>query len=188
MHDAHDQGAVPAVTDTPPDRDDPGSSAKGDVPPSSACHPDADNNLIELETTLLCATDTATLRAAITAAIPNVHRPVSRIGVQVVDDASMTALHTQWHNLDTTTDVLTFEEDTTGPIDVDIAVCADEARRQAASRGHAVIDELVLYVLHGLLHCCGHDDKTPQAQARMFAAQDELLRAIGRAPISEDVS
>ncbi len=188
MHDAHDQGTVPAATGGPPDHDDPGLSAEGGVPPSTACHPDTDIDLIELETALLCAADATTLRAAITAAIPNVRRPVARISVQVVDDASMIALHTQWHNIDTTTDVLTFEGDTTGPIDVDIAVCVDEAQRQAATRGHAVIDELVLYVLHGLLHCSGHDDKTPEGQTRMFAAQDELLRSIGRAPISEHLS
>lgn len=187
MHNAQDQGASPAATDGPPDGDDPGSSAKGDVPPSSAHHPDAPIDTIEIDAGTLGDADADTLCTAIRDAVPNLSRSVDRIGVQVVDDEAMIALHTRWHNFDTTTDVLTFESDATGPIDVDIAVCIDEANRQAATRGHTAIDELIMYVLHGLLHCCGHDDHTLEAQARMFAAQDDLLRAIGRPPISEDV-
>ena len=186
MHERNTQGA--ASTAGAPDRDDPGSSAEGDVPPSSAHHPDSDIASIEIDPGLLSDAHAATLRDAVTSAVGNLARPVERIGIQVVDDEAMIALHSKWHNLDSTTDVLTFESDTHGPIDVDIAVCLDEASRQAGTRGHAAVDELVLYVLHGLLHCCGHDDQTPETRTRMFAAQDDLLRTIGRRPISKDVS
>ena len=43
-------------------------------------------------------------------------------------------------------------------------------------------------LLHGLLHCCGHDDHDPADQARMYAAQDQLLQTIGRGAISGDLS
>lgn len=170
------------------ERDEPGSPAKGDVPPEQAQHPAELTNNIQIDAGSLSDADADDLCAAVSTALPHLNRDTSRIGIQVVDDAAMIALHSTWHDLDTTTDVLTFENDGDGPIDVDIAVCVDEARRQAMLRGHAWQDELLLYVLHGLLHCCGHDDHTEETQGRMFAAQDALLLAIGRKMISEDAS
>jgi probable rRNA maturation factor len=186
MHNAQDQRESPTATGHSPDHEDPGSSSKGDVPSSLAHHPDTPTNHIELEASLLSDALATTLYEALAAALSHLPRTLSRVGVQVVNDASMISLHMQWHNLDTTTDVLTFESDTDGQIEVDIAICLDEAIRQATARSHEPIDELVLYALHGLLHCCGHNDQTPQSQASMFTAQDHLLRAIGRSPISED--
>ena len=75
------------------------------------------------------------------------------IDVRVVTDATMAALHAQHGGVDGTTDVLTFDRgsDATS-IDADIAVCVDEAARVAEERGHGVLEELLLYVIHGALH------------------------------------
>jgi probable rRNA maturation factor len=80
---------------------------------------------------------------------------------------------------DESTDVLTFPSASDGSIDVDIAVCADEARRQAADRGHDVTRELLLYALHGLLHCAGFDDRDEAGFNAMHAEEDRILDAIG---------
>jgi probable rRNA maturation factor len=97
----------------------------------------------------------------------------------------MDALHRRHTGVAGTTDVLTFDlrEMGLGPLDVDIVVCLDEADRQAASRGHAVERELLLYVVHGLMHCLGHDDHEEAACARMHAAEDAVLTAIGVGPV-----
>ena len=168
------------------ERDEPGSSTEGELPPEPEGHPAPLTDNVQIDAGALSDADADAMCAAIEVAVPHLNRTVSRIGVQVVDDAAMITLHKQWHDLDTTTDVLTFESDPDGPIDVDIAVCLDEAQRQADSRGHTMQDELLLYVLHGLLHCCGHDDHSDEGQHRMFAAQDTLLRAMGRSAISQD--
>ena len=170
------------------ERDEPGSSAEGELPPEPEGHPAPLTDNVQIDAGALSDADANALCAAIEAALPHLGRTVSRIGIQVVDDDAMIALHTQWHDLDTTTDVLTFESDSEGPIDVDIAVCLDEAQRQADTRGNTMQDELLLYVLHGLLHCCGHDDHSDEDQQRMFKAQDDLLHAIGHTSISEDAS
>lgn len=105
---------------------------------------------------------------------------VARLSVRLVDDAAMIALHHRHCGLDTTTDVLTFcESERDEPVDADIACCVDEAARQAARRGHVVADELLLYAVHGLLHCIGHDDHDPEAYALMHAEEDRVLAAIG---------
>lgn len=64
-------------------------------------------------------------------------------------------------------------------LDADLLICFDVAARQAEARDHAVEQELLLYVVHGLLHCLGHDDHDADAAARMHEAEDRVLTALG---------
>ncbi len=105
---------------------------------------------------------------------------VSRVTVEVIDDTRMAAMHARFSQIAGTTDVLTFPCSSAGaPIDVDIAVCVDEADRQSRARGHTLALELLLYALHGVLHCAGYDDHAPEDHARMHAEEDRILRAVG---------
>ena len=107
------------------------------------------------------------------------------VRVRVVDDATMSDLHIRHSGVPGTTDVLTFDLRPMGlgPLDTDLVVCLDEAERQAATRGHSPHRELLLYALHGMLHCMGHDDHDERAYARMHAAEDAVLTAIGVGPV-----
>ena len=40
-------------------------------------------------------------------------------------------------------------------------------------------EELALYIVHGLLHLCGHDDTTESGAAEMRRREDEILSASG---------
>tara|TARA_R110000782_G_scaffold53205_4_gene113389 strand:- start:2612 stop:3145 length:534 start_codon:yes stop_codon:yes gene_type:complete len=102
------------------------------------------------------------------------------VRVKVVADAEMADAHLRYTDTPGTTDVLTFDlSDTPGVLDADIMVCADEAARRAAERGHDARRELLLYVVHGVLHCLGHDDHDEADYQRMHAAEDELLERLG---------
>jgi probable rRNA maturation factor len=106
------------------------------------------------------------------------------VRVRLVDDRRMTEAHKRHMGMDSTTDVLTFDMAEGGAargeaLDVDILVCVDEAQRQSAARGFAVERELLLYIVHGVLHCVGEDDHDEASYARMHAREDEVLRAIG---------
>lgn len=103
------------------------------------------------------------------------------IRVQIVDDVRMGALHERHSGITGTTDVLTFDlrESTTGPLDVDLVLCLDEARRASATRSHDVVDELTLYALHGVLHCLGYDDHNEEGYRAMHEREDEILRDAG---------
>jgi ssRNA-specific RNase YbeY (16S rRNA maturation enzyme) len=57
----------------------------------------------------------------------------------------------------------------------EVVVCADAARRQAPRYRRVVDLELCEYVVHGILHLCGYDDRAPRAAARMRARQRKLL-------------
>jgi rRNA maturation RNase YbeY len=64
------------------------------------------------------------------------------------------------------------------PIIGDILIAPDEARRYARAHGLAYSLELSRYVVHGLLHWLGHDDRTPRQQTRMRRMEDRILADI----------
>lgn len=101
------------------------------------------------------------------------------VRVKVIDDAEMTSAHAEFLDDPTTTDVLTFDMSEDGVLDVDILVCLDVAERQGRDRGHAARRELLLYIVHGVLHCAGYDDHDEESCRRMHAREDEVLALIG---------
>jgi len=113
------------------------------------------------------------------------------VRVAVVGDKQMAAAHERYSGVPGTTDVLTFNLRapvkgtglTPAPadvdLDVDILVCADEARRQASARAVPLEHELLLYIVHGVLHCLGEDDHDEDAARRMHELEDRVLSAIG---------
>lgn len=136
----------------------------------------------------------------------HIHGAVSRLGgtgevrVAVVDDAAMSQAHEEFAGVAGTTDVLTFDlsdpdaatpppkptvEDVQSdnvrvlyPLDTDIMVCLDEGSRQAARRGYSIEKELLLYVVHGVLHCLGWDDHEDDEAAGMHEVEDAVLIAL----------
>ena len=102
---------------------------------------------------------------------------LAEIDVAVLDDRRMARLNREYLGHGGTTDVLSFDLSEPGGRGVcaQIVVCGDEARRQARRRGIGVQRELLLYVLHGLLHVLGYDDRTAADAETIRARQDELL-------------
>ncbi len=84
------------------------------------------------------------------------------LAVRFVSDREMRRLNLRFRRKDATTDVLSFPGSDTpeGPQLGDIAISLPAARRQAVERGHPVRREIELLLLHGLLHCLGHDHET----------------------------
>lgn len=126
----------------------------------------------------------ANATAALTLAAERAGRaaPAGEVRVRVVDDAEMSGLHQRHSGDPETTDVLTFDLGEGGeeaPFDVDIVVCVDVARRESEPRGYGPERELLLYTLHGFLHCLGHDDHDDASFERMHAEEDAVLTQIG---------
>lgn len=123
---------------------------------------------------------------------------VARMSVRIVGDAQMSRLHERHSGIAGTTDVLTFvggeavrsdgagsDGGSSGPradggvLEIDAAVCADEAARRCGDFGHGVREELLLYAVHALLHAVGFDDATAGQHAQMHAEEDRLLQHLG---------
>ena len=98
---------------------------------------------------------------------------IAFIGMQRMRRLNRETLHHDW-----TTDVLTFRYDD-APLVGDILIAPAVARTYAKEHGIPYQEELSRYVVHGLLHWVGHEDKTPAQQKRMRVLEDQLLRHCG---------
>ena len=100
-----------------------------------------------------------------------------RIGLCFVDDEHIAALHKEFMDDPSPTDVITFplEEGERGVIDGEIVVSTETAMRQAPEHHLGPCEEVYLYVIHGLLHLMGHDDLDPREAALMSRLQNALL-------------
>jgi rRNA maturation RNase YbeY len=90
------------------------------------------------------------------------------LAVRFVGDRAMRGLNSRYRGSDRTTDVLSFPggETPEGLHLGDIAISVPAARRQAAEQGHSVARELRCLLLHGVLHCLGHDHETDAGEMR----------------------
>lgn len=110
------------------------------------------------------------------------------LSVAIVDDATIGELHARYLHLDGPTDVLSFVlEHDDSRLEGEIVVSADTAARVA--EGYAggpqdwdAADEMLLYVVHGMLHLVGYDDVEPAAAEQMRAAERRHLAAFGLVP------
>ena len=107
------------------------------------------------------------------------------LSVVIEDDARLQALNQEYLGIDSPTDVLSFPsgEDEVDPETGraylgDVIISYPRADEQSAAAGHAVLDELQLLVVHGVLHLLGHDHAEPEEKERMWSAQSEILRGL----------
>jgi len=101
----------------------------------------------------------------------SVLKQLTEISVIIVSDARMAAIHKQFMNESGPTDVITFQHG-------DIVVSAETAKRQARQYGTNVGDELRLYIVHGLLHLRGFDDRTSAGAGEMKRVQERIVRSL----------
>ena len=105
---------------------------------------------------------------------------IAEVDLGIVAAAEMASLNRRYLSQRAPTDVLSFDlsDDTTeGGSFVQLVVCADAAVAHARARGISPQRELMLYVVHGLLHQMDYEDTTPRGAARMHAREDEILDA-----------
>lgn len=66
------------------------------------------------------------------------------------------------------------------PVAGELVLCVDEAVIQARRFRTTWQAELVRYLIHGLLHLLGHDDREPSRRRAMKREEDRLLRELAR--------
>lgn len=109
------------------------------------------------------------------------------VSLTIVDNARMHELNRRHLDHDYPTDVLSFLLGFDGQrLDGEVIVSADYAAAEAARYGWPAQDELLLYVVHGVLHLVGYDDTTPEAAAQMRQQERVILRGFGLAPPGRD--
>jgi len=115
------------------------------------------------------------------------------ISIVLVDDPMMHRLNRRHLDHDYPTDVLSFllEERRGDRSDIDresweiegeIIISSDTAIRQATEYRWQPGDELLLYLVHGLLHLCGFDDHSEEDRAKMRLREAAILQNWGLTP------
>jgi probable rRNA maturation factor len=104
----------------------------------------------------------------------------AEISVAVVNDAQIHELNRRHLRHDYATDVLSFLWESNAPpgrrrIDGEVVVSAETALRRASEFDWHPAWELLLYIVHGTLHLCGYDDRTPAQRRRMRARERAIL-------------
>jgi probable rRNA maturation factor len=110
--------------------------------------------------------------------------PDAEMSIIITDDQPLHALNLQFRDIDAPTDVLSFPADFTNPdTDApylgDILISLPRAEYQASAAGHALMAEVQLLVVHGLLHLLGHDHAEENEMTIMWEAQREIIHQLG---------
>ena len=120
--------------------------------------------------------------AAIAEYVIGKEKPKARnLSILVCDDRRIRDLHKKYLKKDSATDVISFgmparhaksEDAHLG----DVVVSAQTAKRVCKSFGQTAKDEVLRYVVHGILHLVGYDDHSKKDYELMFRTQEKHLR------------
>ena len=104
---------------------------------------------------------------------------IAEIDLTVVSAKQIAGLNRKYLRHGGATDVLSFDLSEAGRRGIcgQLIVCGEIAASQARARGTGPQGELMLYVVHGLLHLLGYNDHTPSAKHRMDRRQEAILQA-----------
>lgn len=100
--------------------------------------------------------------------------------VNFVDDHEIRALHRNFLQDDSPTDVMTFDLGATpaGWRVAVITICLPVARQHAERWHISWRQELLRLVIHGVLHLLGYDDHTPAGRRQMRHHENKILHRI----------
>lgn len=144
--------------------------------------------------------DVRGLTRAIERALQIEHVASAVLSVTVVDNKAIHQINREHLQHDYPTDVISFQLDFAfnadasqdasaelraagAMIEGEIIASAEMAADMASSGQWTAMNELTLYVIHGLLHICGYDDLTPKEKAIMRTRERAVLNALGLNPV-----
>ncbi|WP_411847494.1 rRNA maturation RNase YbeY [Roseibacillus persicicus] len=92
---------------------------------------------------------------------------LDELELSLVDDATLAGIHGDFLDDPTVTDVITFPHG-------EILVSVEMAARRAEEFGKGERGETFLYLIHGMLHLAGLDDRTEEDAAVMAKEQERI--------------
>lgn len=111
------------------------------------------------------------------------------LAIHLVGAKQMARLNWDFLQHEGSTDVITFDHSegtpAAGELQGELFICLDDAVKQAREFRTTWQSELTRYVIHGLLHLCGHDDLSPEPRRKMKREENRLVQAVSkRFPLS----
>ena len=119
--------------------------------------------------------------------LPSRLPPHALIAVTLVSPTTIAQVNEQFLGHHGATDVICFDYRAPGtaaavgdgPL-AELLVCPAVAAAAADRHGTTLSHEIVLYIVHGLLHLCGHDDHAAADRRAMRRAERRLLRRLAQ--------
>ncbi|MCX6358092.1 MAG: rRNA maturation RNase YbeY [Candidatus Aureabacteria bacterium] len=107
--------------------------------------------------------------------------PRTELSVLFAGSRAIRGLNRRYRHSDRDTDVLSFPLGCGGGgVLGDIAISVDRAFAMGRALGTTANRELLLYLVHGILHLCGYDDETPAGRRVMERRQEAILTGVLR--------
>ena len=103
-------------------------------------------------------------------------KQIGDIHIALMGDDDLLELNQKHLDHNDYTDVITFDYSTANEVNCDIAVSTDRVSENATLEGVSVENELARVLIHGILHCVGYSDKTPNDKEIMRKKEDEMLK------------
>jgi probable rRNA maturation factor len=102
------------------------------------------------------------------------------LGIHLVGSAEITRLNESFLGHRGVTDVIAFDYSQTSvkALHGEVFVCLPVALEQARRFRSSWQQEVVRYVVHGVLHLCGYDDCTPARRREMKRAENAVMRRL----------
>ena len=97
-------------------------------------------------------------------------RALPEVEVTIVSDRTIAAVHRRFLAIPGPTDVITFEHG-------EIVIGAGTAVAQAVAYGQPLEQEIARYIVHGLLHLNGYDDRSAAQRTRMHRVQERVMKS-----------
>ncbi|MCH2178238.1 MAG: rRNA maturation RNase YbeY [Mariniblastus sp.] len=145
--------------------------------------PDPDNQQpppIEVSNQQALPVDVQRLEKVAVQILNDHHYFETEISLAIVDDETIHDLNARFLEHDYETDVLSFVfERESGRLSGEVIVSADTAKRVADEMNSDYSIELLLYVVHGILHLVGYDDKMPKDRQSMRLKERHYMDSAG---------
>ncbi len=110
--------------------------------------------------------------------------PRGGLSIAFVGPKRMRRINKEFLGHDYVTDVLTFGDNSgygmcpqNGP-EAEIIICPAVAQGNAKQHKTSTQHELILYVIHGILHLAGYDDRSPKSAAIMRNMETALMKRL----------
>ncbi len=103
---------------------------------------------------------------------------LDEVEINLTSDETIARVHEEFMGDPTPTDVITFHHG-------EIFVSVETAEREARNHGNSVAEEILLYIIHGLLHLNGHTDLAELDRIQMTREQERILRNILDGPAAQ---
>ena len=107
--------------------------------------------------------------------IENHDKKTGDISYIFCSDKEILRINKLYLNHDYYTDIITFDYSEKGRVGGDLFISLDTVKTNSEKFKTAYIDELHRVMIHGILHLCGFDDKTPAKSKIMRAKENEAL-------------